>query len=164
MIIAFTRVKGPGGWMGNMAPYPIQYQGVTARTTEHLFQALRLGLATPAAAEVLAEPSPMGAKLRYKALIKDHPILVEPRSPADVDLMRLCIRLKVEQHRTIRDNLAATGSALLIEDTTSREARGRPDRFWGAALVDGKWEGANWVGVLWMDERARLAAPQESLL
>ena len=77
-VLAFTKVRGPGGWLGNMAPYPVVYLGVSARTTEHLFQALRLdpGLKSEAAQAVLAEPSPMGAKLRFKALVRDGARLV----------------------------------------------------------------------------------------
>lgn len=37
-VIAFTKVKSPYGWLGNMSPYPVHYQGRTYRTTEALFR------------------------------------------------------------------------------------------------------------------------------
>ena len=39
--IAFTKVKLPYGWLGNMSPYPIKFGDDTYLTTEALFQALR---------------------------------------------------------------------------------------------------------------------------
>ena len=43
-VVTFTKVKLPNGWLGNMAPYPLEYEGVTYRTSEALFQALRFAL------------------------------------------------------------------------------------------------------------------------
>ena len=39
--IAFTRVKLPYGWLGNMAPYPVTWRGQSYRTTEAPYQAMR---------------------------------------------------------------------------------------------------------------------------
>jgi predicted ATP-grasp superfamily ATP-dependent carboligase len=41
MPITFTKTSLPFGWLGNMAPYPIEYLEKTWRTAEALFQALR---------------------------------------------------------------------------------------------------------------------------
>jgi predicted NAD-dependent protein-ADP-ribosyltransferase YbiA (DUF1768 family) len=41
MSIWFKGVKEPNGWMGNMAPYPITYNGQVWRTSEALFQSMR---------------------------------------------------------------------------------------------------------------------------
>ena len=41
MSIWFRKIKEPNGWMGNMAPYPITYNGQVWRTSEALFQAMR---------------------------------------------------------------------------------------------------------------------------
>ena len=40
-IISFSKVALPYGWLGNMAPYPIIYEGKRWRTIEALFQSLR---------------------------------------------------------------------------------------------------------------------------
>lgn len=155
--LAFTKVRLPGGWMGNMSPYAVSYDGRVARTTEHLFQALRLGLHTDAAAQVLQETSPMGAKLRFKALVRDGAVVrYEQRGPEDLDAMRLCLSLKLEQNAEIRRHLTSTGSLTLVEDTTSRALRGRPDTFWGAQADGVEWVGHNHVGALWMELRRSL--------
>ena len=39
--ISFTKVSLPFGWLGNMSPFPILYEGKEWKTTEALFQALR---------------------------------------------------------------------------------------------------------------------------
>ena len=39
--IWFSKVKEEYGWMGNMAPYRIQYEGKIWLTSEALFQSLR---------------------------------------------------------------------------------------------------------------------------
>ncbi len=69
MPIAFTKVKLPYGWLGNMAPYPVKYDGKLWPTTEHLFQALRFD--APAIWEkILAESNPFEANLIAKHYIK----------------------------------------------------------------------------------------------
>lgn len=76
---------------------------------------------------------------------------VEPRSPADMANMRLCLNRKFCQH-DLRDDLQATGDEMIVEDCT-RRPRGS-GLSWGAAWVNGKWCGQNWLGKLWMELRA----------
>lgn len=65
MAISFTRVDLPHGWLGNMASYPVKYDGKWWPTTEALFQALRFD--DPAIKEELrAIKSPMGCKMKAK--------------------------------------------------------------------------------------------------
>jgi len=47
-----------------------------------------------------------------------------------------------------------TTDAEIIEDCTRRD-RGS-GRYWGAVLVDGKWQGKNVLGKLWMQLRESL--------
>jgi predicted NAD-dependent protein-ADP-ribosyltransferase YbiA (DUF1768 family) len=64
-IIAFTKVKLPYGWLGNMSPFPIEHDGKTWRTTEALFQALRFE--DEEIRELIREQkSPMAAKMMAK--------------------------------------------------------------------------------------------------
>lgn len=42
----------------------------------------------------------------------------------------------------------------IVEDCTKRQ-RGS-GLFWGAALIDGKWQSQNWLGQLWMELREEL--------
>jgi len=146
MTIAFTKVKEPYGWLGNMSPYPVTYEGKEYRTSEALFQALRFK--DSEIMEVIRqEKSPMSAKMVAKKY-RDKMFLV-PMSGADVEVMRIVLKLKVEQHPELKEELLATGGdEEIIEDCTKRD-RGS-SRFWGAVLVDGEWQGENMLGRLWM--------------
>ena len=148
-VIAFTKVALPFGWLGNMSPHPVRYMDKTWRTTEALFQALRFN-DVEAQEAIRGEASPMTAKFAAKA--RKALMVIEPGSPADLDNMRLVLRLKVEQHPAVKRDLLATGDAVIIEDCTRR----RPS-IWGAQQdKDGNWIGENWLGVLWMELREEL--------
>ena len=80
-------------------------------------------------------------------------MVVTPMSEADLENMRLVLRLKVEQDSELHQMLIESGGAFIIEDCTRRQ-RGS-GLFWGAALIDGSWDGQNWLGKLWLrDELA----------
>lgn len=146
--IIIRRVNGEYGWLGNMAPFPIEHQCDLWRTSEHLFQALRFEDAT-ILATIRNQKSPMAAKMmakKHKALMA-----VEPMSAADLENMRLCLRLKVDQHPELRGLLIQTRESLIVEDCTKRQPGS--GLFWGAALIDDQWKGQNWLGRLWMELR-----------
>ena len=150
-IITFTKVALPFGWLGNMAPYPVTYGGKAWRTTEALFQALRFEDESIQEA-IRQEKSPMAAKMvakRHKSKM-----VVVPMGAADLDNMRLVLRLKLQAHPALRRQLLATGAARLVEDC-SRRPHGS-GLFWGAALREGRWVGENWLGRLWEELRASL--------
>ena len=142
------KVKDLHGWLGNMSPYPVQFSGKLYRTTEALFQALRFSDEEVVEA-IRAEKSPMAAKFVAKRYKKQ--MVVEPLSAADLENMRVCLKLKLDQHPELRDRLLATGEDEIIEDCSKRK-RGS-GLFWGAALEDGDWEGTNMLGKLWMELR-----------
>ena len=147
MPVFIRKVSEPFGWLGNMSPYPVVYNGETYRTTEALFQALRFEDAEIVQL-IREQKSPMAAKM----MAKKHKTkrVLEPLCPQDLDNMRLCLRLKIEQHPDLRDQLVATRPEEIIEDCTKRP-RGL---FWGAALKDGQWVGENQLGKMWMELRA----------
>jgi len=150
-MIVIRKVADPHGCWGNMAPYSVVHKGKVYRTTEALFQALRFDDEEVIDA-IQAEKSPMSAKFvakRHRAKM-----VVEPMGDEDLDNMRLCLRLKVEQHPELAEALLETGDELIVEDCTKRQ-RGT-GLLWGAALVDGQWLGENWLGKLWMELRASL--------
>ncbi|MFN9113466.1 MAG: NADAR family protein [Bacteroidota bacterium] len=159
---SFTKVKLPYGWMGNMSPFPVLYQGKTWKTNEHLFQALRF--ADDEIREAIRlEPSPMGCKMKVKTIVKEltaanamHKRTVEPLSAADVENMEMCVRLKIQQHPVLVEGLLRTRDLPIYEDVTSRGKRGS-NLFWGALqLPDGSWEGQNKLGELWMKIRRKI--------
>ena len=149
--ITFTKVDLPYGWLGNMSSFPIKYDGKVWRTTEALFQALRFEDDEIREA-IRAEKSPMGAKMKAKKN-KDMMSTI-PMSKEDVENMRLCVKLKLEQHEPIRFRLKATGSSLIIEDIGKRN--GERHKFWGAKSENGKWVGENMMGKIWMELREQL--------
>lgn len=153
MAINFTKTKLPYGWMGNMSPYPIKFGEDTYRTTEALFQALRFS-DNVIKTIIREEKSPMGAKLAAKARVSE--MTVEQLSDKDVMNMRMCVKLKLEQHPNLVTELLATGDELIVEDVTNRGDKGS-NLFWGAMLVNGEWKGNNILGNIWMDFRKELA-------
>ena len=146
MTIAFKKVKDAYGWLGNMSPFPIECFGVKWKTTEALFQALRFS--DPSIREhIRLQASPMGAKLAAKSRVAL--MTVKPLSDQDVQNMRFCLNLKIEQHSNLRQWLLNTGYEKIVEDVTGRSNRGSA-LFWGAAKTpDGEWEGQNILGMLW---------------
>lgn len=147
-IISFTKVNLPYGWLGNMAPYPIEFNGQVWRTSEALFQALRFE--SLEIREIIRDQkSPMSAKMKAKPFNKQ--MVIAPCSAEDLDNMRLCIRLKFDQHSTLKEKLLKTGDHEIIEDIGSRS--GPRHLFWGAKRINGLWQGENNMGKLLMELR-----------
>jgi ribA/ribD-fused uncharacterized protein len=137
-----------------MAPFPIFCQGKTWKTAEHLFQALRFHENEKVQEEIRAERSPMSAKMKAKAHASE--MTVEPMSAQDLDNMEFVLRLKIEQHPSLKEQLIATGDEPIVEDVTARSGKERA-AFWGAARRDdGTWFGQNMLGMLWMKIRQEL--------
>ena len=151
MPITFTKVKLPYGWLGNMGPYPVKYEGNRWRTTEALFQALRFD-DEAIKEELRAITSPMGVKMRAKR--HKAKMVVVPQSEQDLANMEMVLRLKLEQHPELKQKLLDTGDETIIEDCGKR-FRGS-GKFWGAAFKDGQWLGENMLGKLWMKLRDEL--------
>ncbi len=156
-ILSFTTVKGPDGWLSNMAPFPIAYNDRCYRTSEALFQCLRFDGEPEVQERIRAQASPMAAKWTagdYAARLR-----VPLRDDADLDRMRLCLRLKLAQHPMLLARLAVTGSNVLVEDCYARPTDPEIDGsvvcypFWGMARSRGVWRGNNALGCLWMELR-----------
>lgn len=150
MPITFTKVDLPYGWLGNMSPHPVKYDDKWWKTTEALFQALRFEDQGIREAIRVAQ-SPMTAKMISKARKNRHLRLIEPESPADLDNMRLVLRLKLQFHPKLKAELLATGDAVIIEDCSARAPSG-----WGCQRIGGEWVGKNLLGKLWMELRGEL--------
>ena len=150
-MIEFTKVKLPYGWMGNMSPFPIIYDGKKWLTTEALFQAMRFS--NEEIKELIrAQKSPMAAKMKAK---KNNALyVVEPMSEKDVENMKLCLRLKLEQHPNLKTQLLATGDHYIFENIGNRN--GARHFFWGAKMINGELVGNNMMGKIWMEFREKL--------
>lgn len=147
--IAFTKVNLPFGWLSNMAPYPVTYQDKRYRTTEALFQCLRFET-HPEVQEAIREcASPMGAKM----IAKKNRVLAD--CTKDIENMKLCLKLKLEQHPQLNNWLHWTEDALIVEDCTARKTS-RTAKVWGAVKVGEEWVGENLLGKLWMEIRSSI--------
>lgn len=149
LIIPFNRANEPFGWLGNMASFPLTWQGEIWLTPEALFQALRYDEGHPIRAAIREQTSPMIAKRVAKKARPD--MIVRPLSEQDRALMSAVLQEKLVQHPALVGLLRSTGNSYLIEDCTRRPHGS--GKFWGAALEDGEWIGENWLGRLWMDLR-----------
>ena len=126
MSLWFNGVNEPNGWMGNMAPYPITYNGQVWRTSEALFQSMRFN--DPLIKEIIrAENSPLVAKWKAKSHRAHY--IITPMSPQDIANMEACVLLKFQQHPKIAGMLMATGKHPIYEDASNR--RGVSALFWG---------------------------------
>lgn len=148
-IISFTKSKLPYGWLGNMSPYPIEFNGKTWKTSEALFQALRFN-DTSIQEIIRGEVSPMGAK----AIMNENSehIIIAKHGPKDILNMKMCLRLKINQHPNLLKELLETGDSVIVEDVTKRGDVGG-NLFWGAMLVGDEWIGQNKLGEIWMEVR-----------
>lgn len=157
--ITFTKVRLPWGWLGNMSPHPVEWNGKRWPTTEHLFQAMRFPATSPIRETIRSMASPMAAKMKSRK--HDSEMSVVPGSEHDLSNMRLVIRLKVAQHSNLKDELMLSGDQPIIEDVTRRAGRGSA-MFWGAALIEYSWQGENRLGRLWMELRDELRGVSQS--
>jgi hypothetical protein len=74
---------------------------------------------------------------------------VEPFSDEDVKNMEFCVRLKIEQHPQLLEELLKTVETPIYEDVTKRGPK-LTNLFWGAMrMPDGSWKGENTLGKIW---------------
>jgi ribA/ribD-fused uncharacterized protein len=153
-MISFTKVKLPYGWLGNMSPYPVEYEGKHYRTTESLFQCMRFEGYPEVQKIIMAQKSPMGAKMKAKKFRRELGVKINMGDAADLERMIICLRLKLNQHFKLKEMLMLTGDSIIIEDSSKRP--NESGLIWGAALIDGEWVGKNVLGELWMNLREEL--------
>lgn len=149
MSIWFKKVKEEYGWMGNMAPYPIKFDGKVWLTSEALFQGMRYDVV--GIQEIIRnEKSPMGAKMKAKKF-KDQMVVV-PMSAQDVENMRKCVRMKFDQHPDLKKELMKTKGVFIYEDIGNRN--GERHKFWGAKKIsENEGDGQNMMGKILMELR-----------
>ncbi len=145
----FKKVAEEYGWMGNMAPYPIKFDGKVWRTSEALFQSMRFD--DDNVKEIIrGEKSPMGAKMKAKKN-RDQMVVV-PMSELDVENMRKCVKMKFDAHPQLKRQLMNTKDSFIYEDIGNRN--GERHKFWGAKkLSESEGAGNNMMGKILMDLR-----------
>jgi ribA/ribD-fused uncharacterized protein len=147
--VTFRKTNEAFGGLSNMAGgYPLLVNGVRILTSEALYQACRFPHLPDVQRMIIAERSPMTAKMKSK------PYRNQSRSDWDsvrVKIMRWCLRVKLAQNwERFSSLLLSTGDRPIVEDS-------RKDNFWGAIPVDGETlTGANVLGRLLMELRELL--------
>jgi ribA/ribD-fused uncharacterized protein len=148
--IVFHKTREAYGGLSNMAGgYPLRVQGVRILTSEALYQACRFPHLVDVQQLIMAQASPMTAKMKSK------PHRARSREDWDavrVDIMRWCIKVKLAQHRVQFGNLLlGTSDKTIVEQS-------RKDRFWGAVPEpDGETlVGENVLGQLLVEVRDQL--------
>jgi ribA/ribD-fused uncharacterized protein len=147
-VIAFRKTGEEFGGLSNMAPgYPITLLGQRIRTAEALYQACRFPHLPDVQRMILAETSPMTAKMRSK------PHRGDSRADWDVvrvPIMKWCLRVKLANNwSSFSTLLLRTGDRPIVEDS-------RKDDFWGAKPDADSLEGCNVLGRLLMELRTLL--------
>jgi ribA/ribD-fused uncharacterized protein len=132
--------------------FPISAGHVNVRTSEALYQACRFPLRPDVQGRILAEASPMAAKMvskKYMSLTR------EDWERVRVQVMRWCLAVKLAR------NFESFGR--LLEATCDRDIveSSRRDSFWGAVPDgNGRLIGVNALGRLLMELRHRYTSPQ----
>ena len=155
--VVFRKTKENFGGLSNMAgSYPVWVNRTRILTTEHLYQSCRFPHNPEVQTKILAEKSPMAAKMTSKPYRK---LTREDWETAKVEIMRWCLNLKLAQNwNTFRPLLLETGTKLIVEESPK-------DPFWGAKLhFNGVLFGQNMLGKLLMELRERVQTEPEASL
>jgi type I restriction enzyme S subunit len=123
--VVFCKTKEACGGLSNMAAgYPLCVNGLDILTSEALYQACRFPHRADVQKLILAERSPMGAKMRSKPYRSDH--TRRDWEEVNVVIMRWCLRVKLAQNwKTFGALLLSTGDRPIVEES-------HRDTFWGA--------------------------------
>ncbi|HEV7660943.1 MAG TPA: NADAR family protein [Allosphingosinicella sp.] len=155
-VIAFRKTNEVFGGLSNMAPgYPIRIFDVRIATAEALYQACRFPHLPEVQKLIIAQTSPMTAKMLTKPYRKDS------RSDWDkvrIPIMKWCLKVKLVQNWSkFGALLLETGERAIVEDS-------RKDDFWGARPEEESLlRGRNVLGRLLMELRENLKATPETL-
>ena len=152
----FRKTTDTFGGLSNMAGgFPLIVEGVPVATSEALYQACRFPHMPDVQKIILAQASPMTAKMKSK------PFRESSRPDWEivrVPIMKWCLRVKIEQNwKRFSSLLVSTGSAPIVEESSK-------DSFWGAKPDGSNFlEGQNVLGRLLMELRQKLHDAPEDL-
>lgn len=146
----FRKTNERFGGLSNMAPgFPLVVNNTRIRTSEALYQACRFPGRPDVQRQIIADRSPMTAKVRSKPFRSD----TRPDwNSVRVQVMRWCLRAKLAQNwQKFGDLLLSTGEASIVEKKV-----GHTD-FWASTeQPDGTLVGMNVLGRLLMELREQL--------
>ncbi|MCC5099189.1 NADAR family protein [Xanthomonas campestris] len=150
--VVVHKTKDSFGGLSNMAGgFPLRINGFRIPTSEALYQACRFPDLPDVQREIIAQHSPMTAKMKGK------PHRAATRSDWDTvrhNVMRWCLRVKLAQH------YMEFGRLLLASKEKPIVEQSRKDEYWGAIPTqDGQTlVGENVLGRLLMELREALKA------
>ncbi len=155
--VVFLKTNEEYGGLSNMAGgYPLNVNGVPILTAEALYQACRFPHLPQIQRIIIAQNSPMTAKMKSK------PYRQDSRSDWDrirIKVMRWCLRVKLAQNWDKFSQLLLSTQDKPIVEQSSR------DLFWGAkAGEDATLVGTNILGRLLMELRGLLTEPDSTSL
>lgn len=149
----FRKVTPPWGGFSNMAGgFPLTVAGIAVRTSEALYQACRFPHRAELQQLILAQKSPMAAKMKGKPHRADS----RPDWEAvKIPVMRWTLSVKLACHpERFGQLLLASGDRPVVEES-------HRDAFWGARPTPDEWNrlvGQNVLGRLLMELRTALRA------
>src|SRR5579871_3550139 len=146
--VVFYRTREQYGGLSNMAAgFPLSVNGIAILTSEALYQACRFPHLPEAQTRILAQKSPIAAKMVGK------PFRSQSRPDWDevrVEIMRWALHVKLAQNcERFGEMLLSTGDRPIVEQS-------HRDDFWGAIPADEETLiGTNMLGQLLMELRAQ---------
>lgn len=143
--IYFWRTSDPYGCLSNFSRHPIIWQNKIWPTSEALYQAFKFNNVEIRESIRLASTPKSCKVIAYKHIRESPEMLVPKWDYIKLDMMRVVLRLKYEQHEIVRNKLKESGNAELIEASPF-------DSFWGYGSDQ---KGLNWLGKLWMELRSK---------
>lgn len=143
--IAFHKIDGEWGILGNFARTPLVVDGVTFYSAESLFQVMKL--TDPAARRHVH--SMKGLWLKKQANKYAATVGRADWASIFVDALKFCLMTKYAQCDAFRAELERTGNRVIVE-----RAHGRADTYSAKLSADGMtWTGGNLMGRLLMELR-----------
>ena len=155
--VVFLKTKEAFGGLSNMAGgFPLLVNGVPICTSEALYQACRFPHLPDVQGLIIAQRSPMTAKMKGKPYRHDSR---RDWNRVRVNVMRWCLRVKLAQ------NWAVFSKLLLDTSDRAIVEQSRKDDFWGAKPADDQTlVGMNVLGRLLMELREFVKAEPEKNL
>lgn len=138
--IRFWTTRGEYGCFSNFSKHPINYHGVICKTSEHLYQALKMTNGDDFQ-KVVSQKTPKESKIMAHSL----PILSNWET-IKYSTMKKVLTLKTMQNPEVMKILINTGDKTIEEDSPY-------DYIWGIG-EDGS--GLNLLGKAWMDVRSQI--------
>jgi ribA/ribD-fused uncharacterized protein len=155
--VVFRKTKEQYGGLSNMASgFPLRVNGVSIWSSEALYQACRFPARSDIQKLIIAERSPMTAKMKSKRFREFTRVDWEI---VKLKVMRWCLRVKLAQNwRQFSELLLSTGQKPIVEES-------HKDVFWGAKrLENGTLVGTNILGRFLVELRQQLVSPSSDEL